>query len=115
ETTGLIEGYLAFGSAPDFGGLKIVLDMPALLINILITYLVFRGIKESRNASNAMVVIKLVVVLLVIFVGVFFIETKNWNPFLPNGIGGLLSGISAVFFAYIGFDAISTTAEECKN
>jgi amino acid transporter len=62
-----------------------------------------------------MVIIKIAVVLLVIFVGAFYIDTKNWNPFMPNGVGGLLKGISAVFFAYIGFDAISTTAEECKN
>jgi amino acid transporter len=62
-----------------------------------------------------MVLIKLVIVLLVIFVGAFYIDTKNWSPFTPNGIGGLLKGISAVFFAYIGFDAISTTAEECRN
>jgi amino acid transporter len=76
---------------------------------------VYRGIKESRNASNIMVLIKIAVVLVVIFVGAFYVDPKNWDPFLPNGIGGLLKGISAVFFAYIGFDAISTTAEECKN
>ncbi len=110
-----MEGFYAYSSAPSIGSLKIIFDAPALLINVLITWLVYRGIRESRNASNIMVVIKLVVVVLVIVVGVFFINTENWNPFLPNGIGGLLSGISAVFFAYIGFDAISTTAEECKN
>jgi basic amino acid/polyamine antiporter, APA family len=110
-----MEGYYAYASAPSIGSLKIIFDAPALLINVLITWLVYRGIKESRNASNIMVVIKLAVVFLVIVVGAFYINTDNWNPFLPNGIGGLLSGISAVFFAYIGFDAISTTAEECKN
>ena len=62
-----------------------------------------------------MVGIKLAVVLLVIAVGIFYVNTENWNPFLPNGIPGVLKGVSAVFFAYIGFDAISTTAEECKN
>lgn len=112
---GYMEGYYAYASAPSIGSLKIIFDAPALLINVLITWLVYRGIKESRNASNIMVVIKLIVVFLVIVVGAFFVNTENWNPFLPNGIGGLLSGISAVFFAYIGFDAISTTAEECKN
>lgn len=115
ETANLVEGFLAYGSAPSLGGLKIIFDAPALLINVLITILVYRGIKESRNASNMMVLVKLAIVLLVIFVGVFYVDTKNWDPFLPNGIGGLLSGISAVFFAYIGFDAISTTAEECKD
>lgn len=115
QTAGLVEGFVAYGQAPNLFGMRIIFDAPALFINIIITMLVYRGIKESRNASNIMVIIKIVVVLLVIFVGAFFVDTKNWNPFLPNGIGGLLSGISAVFFAYIGFDAISTTAEECKN
>jgi amino acid transporter len=115
ETANLVEGFLAYGSAPSLGGLKIIFDAPALLINVLITILVYRGIKESRNASNMMVLVKLAIVLLVIFVGAFYVDTKNWDPFLPNGITGLLSGISAVFFAYIGFDAISTTAEECKD
>jgi amino acid transporter len=71
--------------------------------------------KESRNASNAMVIVKLAIILLVIAVGIFYVDVENWNPFAPNGIGGILKGVSAVFFAYIGFDAISTTAEECKN
>ena len=115
KTAGLIEGFVAYGQAPQVFGMRIIFDLPALFINVIITMLVYRGIKESRNASNIMVIIKIVVVLLVIFVGAFFVDTKNWNPFLPNGIGGLLSGISAVFFAYIGFDAISTTAEECKD
>lgn len=115
ETSYITEGFLAYGSAPSIAGLKIIFDAPALLINVLITILVFRGIKESRNASNAMVLVKLAIVLLVIFVGAFYVDTKNWSPFFPNGIKGLLSGISAVFFAYIGFDAISTTAEECKD
>ena len=71
--------------------------------------------KESRNASNIMVVVKLCIVLLVIAVGVFYVDTANWDPFAPNGVTGVLKGVSAVFFAYIGFDAISTTAEECKD
>ncbi|MBK9285175.1 MAG: amino acid permease [Sphingobacteriaceae bacterium] len=115
DTKGLMEGFTAYSNAPKLLGLRIIFDFPALIINVLITILVYRGIKESRNASNIMVAIKLVVVILVIVVGVFYVNTENWDPFLPNGIGGLLSGISAVFFAYIGFDAISTTAEECKN
>ena len=85
------------------------------MIIVLITALVYRGMKESKNASNLMVVIKLAIILLVIAVGVFYVDTDNWNPFAPNGVSGILKGISAVFFAYIGFDAISTTAEECKD
>lgn len=114
-TAGLMEGFTAYSEAPVVLGLHVIFDLPALIINLIITMLVYRGIKESRNASNIMVLIKIIVVLVVIFVGAFFVNTNNWHPFLPNGIGGLLKGISAVFFAYIGFDAISTTAEECRN
>lgn len=105
----------AWVTAPQIGNFHIVADLPALGIIILITWLVYRGMKESKNASNAMVVVKLAVILLVLSVGVFYIDTENWNPFAPNGVSGVLKGVSAVFFAYIGFDAISTTAEECKN
>ena len=109
------EAYKAWMNAPVLGGLKIILDIPAIVINILITWLVYRGIKESKNAGNIMVVIKLMVVLMVIAVGFLFVETENWTPFLPEGWGGVFAGVSGVFFAYIGFDAISTTAEECHD
>jgi amino acid transporter len=66
-------------------------------------------------ASNIMVLLKVAILLVVIGVGSFYIDPKNWTPFAPNGIGGVLKGVAGVFFAYIGFDAISTTAEECKN
>lgn len=112
---GLQYAHTAWTTAPTLGNFHFVADLPALLIIILITYLVYRGMKESRNASNLMVVVKLCIILLVIAVGVFYVDTNNWNPFAPNGIGGVLKGVSAVFFAYIGFDAISTTAEECEN
>ena len=107
--------FQAWSTAPTLGSFHLIADLPALLIVILITALVYRGIQETKNASNAMVAIKLTVVLLVIAVGVFYVNSDNWHPFLPNGIPGVLKGVSAVFFAYIGFDAISTTAEECKN
>ena len=109
------QAYLAWTNAPTFFGFHLVLDLPALFIIVVITWLVYRGMKESRNASNAMVIVKLAIILLVIAVGVFYVDTNNWNPFAPNGISGILKGVSAVFFAYIGFDAISTTAEECEN
>ena len=105
----------AWTNAPKIGNFHLVADLPALGIIIFITWLVYRGMKESRNASNAMVVVKLAVIMLVLAVGIFYVDTKNWNPFAPNGVSGILKGVSAVFFAYIGFDAISTTAEECKN
>jgi len=114
-SSGLQSAYTAWSTSPTLGGFHFVADLPALLIIILITALVYRGMKESRNASNIMVVVKLCIVLLVIAVGIFYVDTANWHPFAPNGVSGVLKGVSAVFFAYIGFDAISTTAEECKD
>jgi amino acid transporter len=114
-SVGLQDAYVAWTTSPVVGSFHLVADLPALLIIILITALVYRGMKESRNASNLMVVIKLCIVLLVIAVGVGYVDTANWHPFAPNGVSGVLKGVSAVFFAYIGFDAISTTAEECKD
>jgi amino acid transporter len=117
----------AWNSAPIIAGLRIILDVPALVINLLITWLVFRGIKESRNLSNIMVMLKLAVVTIVILVGGWLIFsgglTHNWMPvndagiksFMPNGFGGVMAAVSGVFFAYIGFDAVSVLAEESKN
>ena len=117
----------AWNNAPMIGGLRMILDLPALIINILITYLVFRGIKESRNFSNVMVILKMIVVTLVILVGGYLVFshglTFNWHPandegvksFMPNGFGGVMAAVSGVFFAYIGFDAVSVLAEESKN
>lgn len=112
---GLQAAHAAWTTSPTIGGFHLIFDLPALFIIVLITWLVYRGMKESRNASNAMVIVKLAIILLVIAVGIFYVDTKNWSPFAPNGVGGILKGVSAVFFAYIGFDAISTTAEECEN
>ncbi len=117
----------AWNNAPLLGSLRIIFDLPALIINLLITYLVYRGIKESRNFSNIMVMLKLAVVLLVILVGGYLIFsnglTFNWTPpddngvrsVMPNGFGGVMAAVSGVFFAYIGFDAVSVLAEESKN
>jgi amino acid transporter len=109
------EAISAWSNAPQLFGLHIVMDLPALLIVALITYVVFVGIKESRSISNLMVILKLIVIFFVIVLGAFYINPENWSPFSPNGFNGIMKGVSAVFFAYIGFDAISTTAEECKN
>jgi amino acid transporter len=114
-SSGMQAAYSAWTTSPVIGSLHLVADLPALLIIILITALVYRGMKESRNASNIMVLVKLFIIFLVIIVGVFYVDTANWHPFAPNGVSGVLKGVSAVFFAYIGFDAISTTAEECKD
>jgi APA family basic amino acid/polyamine antiporter len=106
---------LAWLNAPMVGGLKIICNLPAFLITVVITWIIYVGIQESRKATNAMVVLKLVIIAIVIVAGAFYVQPTNWHPFLPNGIKGVLSGTAAVFFAYIGFDAISTTAEECRN
>ena len=109
------EARAAWLSAPNWGGLRIILDIPAVIMSVLITGLVYIGIKESKTAGNMMVILKMAVVALVIIVGIFYVDTANWHPFVPNGFGGVMAGVSSVFFAYIGFDALSTTAEECKN
>jgi basic amino acid/polyamine antiporter, APA family len=117
----------AWNTAPVVGGLRMILDLPALIINMLITYLVYRGVKESRNFSNVMVILKMAVVALVILVGGYFVFsnglTHNWTPantegvhsFMPNGFSGVMKAVAGVFFAYIGFDAVSVLAEESKN
>jgi APA family basic amino acid/polyamine antiporter len=115
-TPSQLAGYTAWTTAPElFNGFHLVVDLPAFSITVLITGLVYIGIKESKNVSNLLVVLKLIIVFVVIVVGARYVQPANWHPFAPNGVGGVLKGVSAVFFAYIGFDAISTTAEECKN
>src|SRR5678815_4149941 len=107
----LEETYNAWVNAPTVGAIHFVADLPALLITLLITALIYVGIKESRTANNIMVAIKLLVVLSVIAIGVFYVDPAQWSPFMPAGWTGMMTGVAAVFFAYIGFDAISTTAE----
>jgi amino acid transporter len=109
------EGMNAWMNAPQIAGLKIIFDLPAVLINVFITALVYIGVNETRRATNAMVYLKLAIVLLVIIAGAFFVDIDNWTPFMPNGFSGVMGGAAAVFFAYIGFDAVSTLAEEAKN
>ena len=106
---------MAWSTAPVIAGFRIICNLPAFIIVILITMLAYIGMRESRTSANFMVGLKLVVLAFVVAIGVFYIDVENWKPFLPNGFSGALKGVSAVFFAYIGFDAISTTAEECAN
>ncbi len=105
----------AYQIAPMLGNLKIIFNLPAGLITGLITGLIYLGIKESRNASNILVIIKLGVILLVIIGGINYVKIENWTPFAPNGIDGVMLSVASVFFAFIGFDSVSTTAEECKD
>jgi amino acid transporter len=115
-----VEGLAAiFRDAPTIAGLKIIINLPAFIIVMLVTCLAYVGIHESKRTANLMVFIKLAVLVFIAVLGLWYIfaerTTSNWTPFFPNGMGGVLKGVSAVFFAYIGFDAISTTAEECRN
>lgn len=105
----------AWTNAPVIGGSHLFINLPAFIIVVLITMLTYVGIKESKKSTNAMVVFKIAVIIFVIILGFFSVEPHNWSPFMPNGFEGVLKGVSAVFYAYIGFDAISTTAEECRN
>jgi len=112
---GQLEAYTAWADAPMLGSLKLIADLPALLITLVITTLVYIGIREAKWTGNIMTILKVAVILMVIIVGAFYVKPENWSPFLPNGFTGVMAGVAAVFFAYIGFDALSTTAEECKN
>ncbi len=111
----LQDAVAAWNSAPVLAGKHLIFNLPAFIIVVLITLLAYVGIRESKRMTNGMVILKMAVIALVIVLGCFYVDTKNWTPFMPNGFGGVLAGVSAVFYAYIGFDAISTTAEECKN
>lgn len=111
----LKEAFLAYTQAPEIAGIKIIADIPAFMIVGIIATIVYIGIQESKIAGDFMVILKLVVLLMVIAVGAFYINPSNWSPFSPHGFAGVMKGVAGVFFAYIGFDAISTTAEECKN
>ena len=102
-------------NAPHLGSVPLVLNLPAMLIVAAITVLLVIGIKESAWFNSAMVLIKLVVVVGFIAVGSFYVKPANWHPFAPNGWAGIATGAALIFFAYIGFDAISTTAEEARN
>lgn len=117
----------AWDTAPLILGARLIFDLPAMVINILVTALVYIGIRESRNFSNIMVVLKLLIIGLVLLVGGYMIFklnlAGNWAPlnpdgvrsFFPNKFSGVMTAVSGVFFAYIGFDAVSILAEESKD
>lgn len=98
-----------------FGFLPVCLNLPAILLIIFITYILARGIKESTKVAGIMVLIKLSVIFIFILAGMFYVKPQNWTPFMPFGFKGVFMGAFMIFFAYVGFDAISTAAEETKN
>lgn len=103
---------------PDFPmifGIPLSINLPALFVIMIVTWLLYIGIKESAKTAAIMVICKIFVILLFIIVGVFFIKPDNWQPFAPNGVPGIFMGAFLVFFAYIGFDSVATAAEETIN
>src|SRR5260221_5921510 len=102
-------------SAPHVAGVPILLNVPAFAIVMFITWLLLLGVKESTRANNIMVMVKLLALALFVFAGMTRIDATNYHPFAPNGFTGIHHGAAIVFFAYIGFDAISTAAEETEN
>src|SRR5437660_1285786 len=108
-------GNYSSAAMPTIARCPIAFNLPAVLIVAAVTILLIYGIRESARTNNTIVIIKLSVVVFVIAFGAFMIHPTNWHPFVPTGLGGVMSGAAIVFFAFIGFDAVSTTAEETKN
>jgi basic amino acid/polyamine antiporter, APA family len=109
DTPGLL------ATAPHLFGVPIVFNLPAGAIVALLTALLVIGVQESSRVNAVMVALKLAIVIGFIGVGAFYVKPEHWVPFAPSGFAGIMSGAAIIFFAYIGFDAISTTAEEAKN
>ena len=100
---------------PSLFGLPVCINLPAILVVLLTTFILVRGTKDSTKMAGLMVFIKLAVIALFVIAGAFFVKPDNWTPFAPNGAAGIFAGAFLIFFAYIGFDALATAAEECKN
>jgi len=107
--------YQAHLSHPTVGGVPIVFNLLAVAITALITWILVIGVKESARFNNVVVVLKLATLLFFIAAGAFWVKPANWSPFFPGGFHGVWTGASLIFFAYIGFDAVSTAAEECRD
>ncbi len=105
----------AIQAAPHLLGMPIVFNLPALGIVAALTWLLVRGIRESAGFNTVMVVVKLAVIFFFVALGAFYVKPENWTPFAPNGFAGISSAAAIIFFAYIGFDAVSTAAEEARN
>ncbi len=106
---------LAYPAFPAPGQPAGIFNLPALIITLLVTWVLVRGVKEGASANAVMVAIKIAAILIFCFGAASAIHPGNWKPFAPNGFSGVLTGASLVFFTYIGFDSVSTAAEECRN
>ena len=106
---------LAWQAAPQVAGLRIIFNLPAFGIVLLVTWIVLIGIRETARFNTALVIGKLAIVLFFLVLGAMYIRPENWVPFAPNGVKGISSAAAIIFFAYIGFDAVSTAAEETRN
>lgn len=115
EGASLFTNWEVLKAAPSFFGFPITINLLAVIITAVITWLCYIGIKESARVNGVMVVIKVIILLAVVGLGVKFISPDNWHPFVPHGFRGIQAGAAIIFFAFIGFDAVSTTAEECHD
>ncbi len=102
-------------AAPAAGVAGAIVNLPAILIVLVISCLLVIGVRESARFNAVMVTVKLAAILFFIIVGAGYVKPENWSPFMPYGWAGISAAAAVVFFAYIGFDAVSTTAEEAKN
>jgi len=109
------EAASAWTTAPEIFGIHVIFNLPAVLIVAFITWVLVRGIRESAWANTAMVILKLAILFFIVAIGAFWVQPENWTPFAPNGWAGIRAGAALIFFAYIGFDAVSTAAEEAKD
>jgi APA family basic amino acid/polyamine antiporter len=111
----VLDGAQAWTTAPHVLGIPVIFNLPAVLIVAFITWILVIGIRESAWANTAMVILKLAILGFFVLLGAFWVEPDNWTPFAPNGWAGISAGAAIIFFAYIGFDAVSTAAEEAKQ
>ncbi len=106
---------LDISAIPHIGNMPICINVPAIVMVILTSMILVKGTKDSAKMTGIMVFIKMAVIVLFVIAGAFYVRPENWTPFAPNGFAGIFAGAFLIFFAYIGFDALATAAEECKN
>lgn len=105
----------AVAAAPQIFGIPLVMNLPAFLVNFIVAFIIIRGIRQSSTINNIIVIVKVGIVLFLICAGACYINPDNWRPFCPGGLAGIQAGAAFIFFSYIGFDGITTVAEESEN